>query len=272
MKPVIAFIILIIAGSSCKKADQLLYESPESICFNFPELQKDSIIYTFAYTPDKGSDTIWLPVRIAGVRKPVDRKFVIAVRKDSTTAQEGLHYQALKPFYIMPADSGRIKVPLVIYNKDASLIEKSVTIRFILQRSDEFAVEFPDLIKGKLVFSSTLELPAWWASGKWISPQTYSRTKHQLFIIVTGVTELTLDGMDAPKNLYLVSLLTSLLNDPFTWVTRNPAKGYVIEKIAGTNDYYFFSKSNPDRKILYKKDAIGAAYHFIDENGTIITN
>lgn len=268
-------LICMLAVSACRKADDFLYESPENIAFNFPANQVDSIIYTFAYTPEKGSDTIWLPVRISGIRKSVERKFVVSVMKDSSTAQEGLHYEALKSSYTMPADSGRVMVPVIIYNKDAGLLEKSVTIRFLLQRNEDFGTELTNLLKGKLVFSSTLELPAWWATGQWMSPLTYSKTKHQLFIIATGVTVLTTGsegGLDAPKNLYLISLLTSLLNDPFTWVTRNADKGYAIEKIAGTNDYYFFSKANPDRKFLYKKDAVGAAYHFIDENGTIISN
>lgn len=261
--------------ASCSKADDLLYDTPENICFNFPVENKDSVIYTFAYTPDKPLDTVWLPVRISGLRRSAERHFKVTVMKDSSTAQEGLHYEALKDLYVMPADSGRAKVPVVIYNKDAALLEKSVSLRFLLQSTDDFGTSINDLLKGKLVFSSALELPDWWATGQWMSPATYSRTKHQLFLIATGVTSLTTGtagGLDAPKNLYLVSLLTNLLNDPFTWVNRNADKGYVIEKAAGSEDYHFFSQANPARKFLYKKNAVGIGYNFIDENGAIITN
>ncbi|BAV05121.1 DUF4843 domain-containing protein [Filimonas lacunae] len=252
---------------SCKKADELLYDSADNICFNFLEKQKDSIIYTFAYTPEKAFDTIFLPVRISGLQRPFDRKFVLTVMQDSSTAQEGLHYEALKDYYIMPADTGKTKVPLIIYNKDAALIENSVSIRLLLQSSGDFGANILTAIKGKVVFSATLERPDWW--GSW-PLGTYSRTKHQLFIIATGVTTLTTSGLDAPKNLYLVSLLTSLLNDPFTWVKRNSDKGYVIEALAGSNDYYFYSTSNPAKKFLYRKDDAGAGYHFIDEKGLLI--
>lgn len=263
-------IILVLALTtlpSCKKATELIYNSADNITFNFVGAQADSILYTFAYTPEKALDTILLPVRIAGIRRGYDRKFALHVLKDSSTAQEGLHYEALKDYYIMPADSGSVNVPLIIYNKDASLIDNSVMIKFQLDSTPDFGTHIINLIKGKVVFSATLERPDWW--GSWPLGD-YSRTKHQLFIIASGVTELTTSGLDAPKNLYLVSLLTALLTDPFTWVKRHPEKGYVIEADPYSSNYYFYATTNPDKKFLYKKDDAGTGYHFIDENGLLI--
>jgi hypothetical protein len=137
-----------------------------------------------------------------------------------------------------------------------------VQIKFTLYPTPALDTSLNKLIRGKLVFSSKLERPDWW--GMWLGDY-FSQTKFQLFIISTGQTSMTTSGLDAPKNLYFVSLLNSFLNDPITWVKKNPAKGYLIEKQPDGN-YFFFSKDNADKKIVYKYDAQAGKHFFIDEN------
>ena len=43
---------------------------------------------------------------------------------EKTTAEEGLHYEALKPVYELPADAVYTRIPVIIYNKDEELEKK----------------------------------------------------------------------------------------------------------------------------------------------------
>lgn len=268
MKKLFPIILLVLSVASCKKAEELKYSSPDNIVFDFAPDDKDSILYTFAYTPDLALDTISIPVRISGNQTSTDRTFIIKAMPDSSTAIPGKHYEAFKDSYVMPANKGRVSIPLVIYNTDSALQNQSVKLKFKLYANDNFGIALVTEIKGTLVFSSALEKPDWWSS--WLGDY-YSRTKHLLFLIATnGVREMTYGqnvGFDVPKNLYIVSLLTTLMADPATWVKKNPGRGYVLEKIKDSDDYYFYSTNNPAKKILYKKDDGASTYHFIDEFG-----
>ncbi|SFW84472.1 DUF4843 domain-containing protein [Chitinophaga sancti] len=266
MKGIYLMLLLSILAA-CKKAEELHFDHAGNIHFNLGAGDKDSIVYTFAYTPTLSRDTIWLPVQLAGIQVNKDRSFSAYVETDSSTAKSGIHYEPLKSVYTLRADTGRAYLPVIIYNV-ADLENESVSLVIKLKGSNDLGIEIPtaddgsSLLRAKIVFSAMLEQPNWW--NMWLGSY-YSRTKHQLFLIVTGVTQLTTVGLDAPRNLYLANLLTTMLNDPFKWVANNPAKGYVLE--ASGDDYYFYNKENPARKILLRKNAAAGKYYFIDENG-----
>ncbi|HEX5552081.1 MAG TPA: DUF4843 domain-containing protein [Chitinophagaceae bacterium] len=248
---------------SCHKADLSLYHSPDNVYFDFTGSQRDSLLYTFAYEPARAADTIYLPVRLSGIRVQKARKIIIRIEPDSTTAIVNKDYAPLKDFYTLAPDSGTCYVPLIIYNTDPLLQTKSVQIKFKLYPTPDLDTALSKLITGRLVFSAKLERPDWW--GMWMGDY-YSQVKHQLFIIVTGQTSLTMSGLDAPKNLYFVSLLTSFLNDPFKWMGKNPDRGYKLVKLSDGH-YSFYNTSNPGKKIEYQYDAQAGKYFFIDENG-----
>lgn len=262
---ILSIVLAAINFSACQKAELKVYDSPASVYFDFTGTQRDSLIYTFAFEPSRGADTIYLPVRLSGIREPADRKFIIKIdpNSDSTTAEAFKHYKPLDSVYILKANTGVTQVPLIIYNSDSTLQSKSVQIKFKLYPTSDLDTALNKLINGKLVFSSKLERPDWW--GMWMGDY-FSQAKFQLFIITTGQTSMTMSGLDAPKNLYFVSVLNGFLKDPFTWVKRNTDKGYVLEQ--QTNErYYFFSKDNPDKKIVYRYDSQAGKYFFIDESG-----
>ncbi|WP_083505441.1 DUF4843 domain-containing protein [Pedobacter ginsenosidimutans] len=259
-------IFAIICLVSCKKAEEMRFDHSANVYFDIYNGDKDSIVRTFAYNPTLAQDTVWLPVRLSGIRTDVERKFSARVDADSSTATPGVHYEALKTQYSILPNKGLGYIPVVIYNKDKELENRSVSILIKLTGTSDLGIENPYLIRAKVVFSSKLEKPNWWDT--WPLPP-YSRTKHELFILVTGQTSLTTDGLDAPKNLYYIGLLTTMLNNPFNWVTKNEAKGYVIEEVTAgnTNSYYFYNKKNPAKKTLLRKNMQNGKYYFIDENG-----
>jgi len=263
----IYIILLMSLLAACKKADELHFDHSANIHFNLDGTDKDSIVYTFAYTPTLSQDTIWLPVQLAGIQENTDRTYSAYVDTDSSTAKSGVHFEPLKSGYTLRAGTGVTWLPVILYNV-ADLENASVSLIIKLKGTNDLGIEIPtaddgrNLLRAKIVFSATLEQPNWW--NMWLGSY-YSRTKHQLFLIVTGVTTLSTNGLDAPRNLYIVNLLTTMLNDPFKWVANNPTKGYVLEPSG--NDYYFYNTENPNRKILLRKNAAAGKYYFIDENG-----
>lgn len=261
------FIILAICfvAFSCKKADELTYNTSDNIYFDFDPATKDrdSIVYTFAYEPTKARDTVFLPVRISGNRVPQARTFKVQVVTDGTTAIAGTHYEALKEEYTMPADSGTLALPIILYNSAPELTRQSVTLKLTLVSTADFSLNFPGLVTSKILFSSKLEKPEWWEM--WLGSY-YSQVKHELFLISSGTIHMTTSGLDAPKNLYHVGRLNSFLNDPFKWVADNTDLGYVLEK-SSNGQYYLFNSSNAAKKIELRKNEQAGKYYFIDENG-----
>jgi len=267
------FILTLVATAlltGCKKDSYMPFHSTASIdniYFNFdPKTSdRDSIIYTFAYTPGKITDTIYLPVQISGNRSATARRFTIAVTDSLTTAIPGIHYSALKDTYTLPAGAGFDSIPLVLFNTDSLMSRRSVSLSLHLAATDDLGVQIADVIKARIIFSNKLEKPVWW--DKWML--NYSDVKFELFIIATGVTALASGddyGLYAPQSLYYMGLMNILLNDPFTWVADNPEKGYALE-LRSDGNYDFYNTANPSHKLLVKKDLSAGRYFFIDENG-----
>ncbi|WEK38126.1 MAG: DUF4843 domain-containing protein [Candidatus Pseudobacter hemicellulosilyticus] len=268
MKKIVLIALPLFLFFACKKAEEQKYDSRDNIYLDLYGSNRDSILYTFAYTPEIQADTLGIPVRIAGLRTDTsagteDREFILKAELDSSTAVPGKHFKALESVYHIKKGTGYTEVPLIIYNTDPLLQEQSVTLHFRLYSSKDFGVNIPKLVFGKLVLSSKLERPGFW--GMWFGDY-YSRTKHEIFLITTGKRELSTEGLDAPMNLYFVSLVNSFLADPARWVEKNPAKGYVLEA-DGSGRYYFYNVANPTKKMLYRLNEQANKYYFIDENG-----
>ncbi|EDM35415.1 hypothetical protein PBAL39_13135 [Pedobacter sp. BAL39] len=261
-------ICALLAFASCKKAEEQRFDHAAGVYFDIYNGDKDSLVSTFAYEPTRARDTVMIPVRISGVRVDRDRTFNIRIEQDSSTAVPELHYQTLQNSYTIPANRGGMSIPVIIFNKDKAMEERAVSLIIKLTASEDFGIENPHLIRAKVVFSAKLEKPGWW--DQWLT--NYSRTKHELFILTTGQITLstgTQGGLEAPKNLYFTGLLSSMLNNPFNWVNKNTAKGYILEEVVtgNTDNYYFYNTANPAKKTLLRKNPQSGRYYFIDENG-----
>ena len=278
MKRKIFYVLVVVAALfSCKKDQLLTYGSRDNIYLNYKDKdgnQDTSILsYSFAYNPTLAQDTIWVPIIISGQRTKSERKFVITVVDTATTAKAGLHYEALKPSYTMPADSGTVKVPVIIKNSDPELANQSVMLTILVSGGQDFNSSLPATLREKsILYSSRLEQPAWWIY--WMGNLgPYSRIKHQLFLISSGTTDLVDMSkpnayLQIPRTLYYIDNVRTFINDPFAWVARYPEKGYILTKRAdGSNDYDFYSSSSPGKKFYLKYYAQAGKYFFVDENG-----
>jgi len=263
MKQLIILISIVVVLGSCSRNNELLFNSPANVYFAFTGTQSDSLLYTFAFNPSQASDTLYLPVQLSGIRENRPRTFLLEAEPDSSTALPYVHYKPFDSTYTLAADSGICMVPLIIYNTDSMLQYRSVTLKFRLFPTKDLGTNLPELIYGKCVFSSKLERPDWWSM--WMGDY-FSQVKYQLFIITTGQDSLSMSGLDAPKNLYFVSLLTSFLADPYSWLQKNQSTGYVMAQPVN-EQAYFYNTANPAKKILYQYDSQAGQYFFIDESG-----
>ncbi|GGH60209.1 hypothetical protein HNQ91_000798 [Filimonas zeae] len=265
VKP-IAFVSLIAITlfTSCQKAKENTYDSAENVYIDYWDSKADSVLSTFAFHPDKGSDTILVPVRIAGLARDYDRTFSLQVLKDSSTAKENVHYVPLLPIYTMLKNTTITRVPVVLLNTDPALTTRSVSLRIKLFSTPDLGANIPERNKTKLVFSNKLEHEKWW--DMWFVASTWSVTKNQFFIIVTGLERLSEVGLDAPKNQYLASLVQAFLAAPLKWVEKNPTKGYKMD-LRPDGNYDFYNINTPNNKVLYKKNNLNGLFYFIDENG-----
>ena len=273
MKKYILFSVLCcMVFFACKKEETPLFNTTENVYFDFTpdedDDKTDSLLYSFAYFPDKGEDTVFIPVRLSGFRVSRDRTFILKIVDSSTTAKASVHYEPLKDKYIMAADSGMCMVPLILLNKDTLLKSKTLTIGLTLMPTEDLAVAFTLQNKGIVKFSNRLEKPDWWNA--WAGELgDYSRVKHELFIRVSGTTELGTNFQDfntIPKALYHTRRFKSFLLDPFKWVEQYAEEGYVITMEAD-GYYYFYNSKNPDARYRLEKNPDDGRYYFRDENG-----
>jgi hypothetical protein len=274
-RTIFSVFIVCTAILGCKKDAKLTYNSTDNIYLNYSSPDKpnrDTIVFSFAYTQGVEKDTIWVPVAISGKKVNRDRKFAMNVVDGGTTAVRTLHFEPLKPFYIMPADSGTTKVPVIIKNIDTGLTSKSVVLTVRISGGTDFGSSLPEGIRTKsIIYSNRLEEPDWWKYWGQLGP--YNRTKHQLFLISSGSTSLVIPNSspdwytEIPRTLYYISNVHEFVTYPFDWVKSHPEKGYVlVKRTDNSGDYDFYNVNAPSKKFLLKYFPAADKYVFIDEN------
>ncbi|SDJ34772.1 protein of unknown function [Pedobacter sp. ok626] len=253
---------------ACKKETLQEYNSAENIYLNYTN--QDTLVYSFAYVQGTDKDTIMLPVIVSGKRVNHARSFSISVVDTSTTAVSGIHYEPLKDAYIMPADSGTVKIPVILKNIDPALTSKSVLLTIRVSGGADFETALPVKTRTKsITFSNRLEQPVWWS--QWGEMKEYSRTKHQLFLIASGTIDLPdRRAPDAylytPRALYFIQNTRLFLDNPLEWIRLNPEKGYMTSARGdGTGDLNFYNVNAPDTKFYLRYYANVGRYIFIDE-------
>jgi hypothetical protein len=264
---------------SCQKAEEMKYIGVTNAVFGVTSDTLTPIVYSFLEHPEvKDMDTIYVPVRIQGNRANFDRPISISVVKDSTTAVEGKHYVALKTQYVMPADSGSIKIPIIIIKGDNLLNLSTVKIGLRIEPNEYFGSN-PGYQYTSITFSNTLKKPAWWSYWDPYLPK-FTITAYSLVTKITGRTNFssTADG----SSLFYVSIygMTSVWNPFFTSTSRDLQSlttwvgnhsDWVLTKHTTDNDYDFYQSSDPSTKFRYGIVSSGSSiYGFFDETGAVV--
>jgi hypothetical protein len=257
----------------CKKDSYQLYkETQNNVYFDFAtQRDRDSVTYTFAYTPDLLSDTFYLPVRIAGNRVSHVQTYKVMVMDSGTTAKPGLDYAPLKDSYTIAADSGFAWLPVVLLNNDSALTKHSVALNLRLVSSSDLGVALPDVITARILISNKLEKPSWWDT--W-GLTNYSDEKYQLYIIGSGgrhdLPTGNNYGLYAPQALYYIGLMNQLITDPLGWLAEHPGEGYVLQQ-QPDGTYYFYNTATPANRIAVIFDTTNNTYYFVQKAGGFVT-
>ncbi|TCC87267.1 DUF4843 domain-containing protein [Pedobacter frigiditerrae] len=273
-KYIILIIVAITVLIGCKKNAAFTYESDDNVYLDYPNL--DTITYSFSYKPSIEQDTVWIPVKISGIRVAKDRKFVMSVVEGSSSAVRGFHYEKLKDFYIIPKDSGVVKVPVIVKNIDTGLVSNSVSLTLRVEGGQDFKGELPAAKRTKtLTFSNRLEEPYWWKY--WGQFRGYGRVKHEFFLIVNGNVNLadmskpSTAFYDIPRTLYYIENVRLFVTYPFDWVKQNPTRGYELKlRTDNSGDYDFYNVNAPSKKFHLKYFKQADEYVFLDEKGNQI--
>lgn len=273
IKSKLGVLFVIAALASCQKNTIPLYQqSQDNVYFGFStDKDRDSVTYTFAYTPGLQSDTFYLPINLSGNRSPKGLSYKVAVTDSGTTAVSGLDYAPLQESYILPADSGFTWLPVILLNKDTLLTQHSVGLNLHLVATSDLGVQLADVITARIIISNKLEQPDWWV--RWMT--NYSDEKFELFIIATnGVTELANDpatyGLYAPQSLYYIGLMDDLINDPVAWIAKHADRGYVLQQQTD-GSYYFYNSATPATRLKVIFDPSANRYYFVQQNGGFVT-
>lgn len=191
-KIIIISTILLLALSSCKESDKLMYDSNlSSISLKLPIedttviLRRDTFVYSFAFEkPELKQKTINIPVQIAGYRIDKNRTFNVGIITNATTAVQGVDYEPLQASYTVKAKTGTAYIPLKV-NRSNNLMKVAKTIAIELKPSADFELGIKDNQKILISVSDILEEPEWWEGWKYFFGD-YHRIKFQEWIKIKG--------------------------------------------------------------------------------------
>lgn len=192
MKKIYCIFLILAAFWSCRDNADFPFQGEDAVYFQLNTTgytwtkTLDSLVYSFA---GKGvdEDTLWIRVNLEGTATPQARPLNIVIDEANTTAQAGLHYEALKADYELPGDSVYTKIPVIIYNKDKQLENKQVVIALALQPTESLALGITDRTKCRLLVSNMLNKPTYWESTIFYDFGVYSRKKHELCMLELGM-------------------------------------------------------------------------------------
>ncbi|MDO5663874.1 MAG: DUF4843 domain-containing protein [Bacteroidia bacterium] len=175
---------------ACDKGENLMYKDFSGLHFVAPTdttliLRRDTLIYSFAFEkPEIKEKIIYIPVEIEGFRENKDRKFNVQLIKEGTTAESGVHYEALQEYYTVKANQGRDSIALKVKRTlDIRNTAKTITLKLV--PTDEFEVGLYDKQQVSISFSDILEEPDWWENWKYLFGE-YHRIKYQEWIKIKG--------------------------------------------------------------------------------------
>lgn len=145
----------------------------------------DSVVYSFAGKIIE-QDTLWLQIDLMGEAVDYDRTLRLVVDAENTTAAEGIHYAALQPEYLLPAGAYQVLVPVVLYNKDPMLEERSFQLGMRLEPTSDLQLGLTTRTKVRVILTAMLMKPSYYENELVYYFGAYSKAKHEICIQVLG--------------------------------------------------------------------------------------
>jgi hypothetical protein len=176
MKKIVIALIAMVAIYSCSQNEQMFYDEKPAVYFADMSTDADSVVFSFLTTPENTA-VVNLSVKLLGALYE-DKSFSVHVNPEST-AQEGVHYEALNETYTFPAGETTVDLPVhLLYSPDldSSLVELSVR----LMANDEMDTGYPNRLNARVQVTNLLAKPSYWESLLYYYFGEYSKVKHQI--------------------------------------------------------------------------------------------
>ena len=156
-------------------------------------------------------------------------------------AEAGTHYVAfddpsLSAFYKIPAHANKASIPVVVLRNDATLKDRTVTLKFGFKENDYFKPGYDTLSVHTLYITDRLSQPSNWSSLAYFG--AYGEQKHLLMIEWTGdawdeeyIEELV--SGDAAYWHYMANWMKRKLEEENAKRLADPAIGEVYKEADG---------------------------------------
>lgn len=176
MKKIIYFLSFLscsLAIFSCDQDIDAAFERKDGLHFkhftvdyNGKRIYKDSTVYSFGLKNDTILiDTLKMVIELVGKPSDVDRKYLVEIMNDSTTAVEGVHYKHFEKEQIFRAkkrvDTLRIPIIREKLNKDY-LNPKNERLDLKIIENDDFTTGITRGVRAKVVMNDCMVEPIWW--------------------------------------------------------------------------------------------------------------
>lgn len=183
--------LILLGFYACQENEKNGFESEGAVYFQLNtgvwSDGRDSVVYSFA---GKMSDTatMVLQVNLMGDAVDYERHVRVVVDREKTTAREGVHFAALAESYLLPAGAYSMTIPVVLYNTDPKLEERSFQLALALQPSDDLQLGLTARTTVRVLMSNMLVVPYYWES-MYLDDYfgAYSKVKHEYIIREVGM-------------------------------------------------------------------------------------
>lgn len=180
--------ICLIALFSCTEEEVTMYEGGTYIGFK-DNMYKDSTNFSFFFHPNEEKMDIAIPVVLSGKIPEKDIELSITIDEENTTAFSENYELPEKPIF----KAGQVIDSIYITVKNSEeLKEKEYKIVLNIGENDNYKLGEEDHIKAKILINDMPSKPDWWdytITKSYLG--TYSNVKYQLFIVVTGISDLS---------------------------------------------------------------------------------
>lgn len=153
----------------------------------------DSILYSFAGKAVE-EKTLHLQVNLMGEATDHDRKIRLVADQEKTTAEAGVHYQALSDFYILPAGAYSVQIPVTLLRGDTHLKKQFFQLTLRLEASEDLQLGLTRRTITRILMADMYMKPTYWDDTWWLGD--YSAKKHELFIQRFGDFPETAEDLD----------------------------------------------------------------------------
>lgn len=174
-------VALLLLGSGCTENETFVYTSRPSVFFTGLK----EVNFSFAgHTGDTA--VVNLQVGLLGQKPDEDKRYVVRVNQETTTAKEGLHYRALEDAQVFPAGKFFTNLEIELYRKDPELQDSTFYLDLSIVNSEEMDAAYPDKLNVRIGIVDQLVKPDYWDSWLKLYYSDYSRVKHNICISIQG--------------------------------------------------------------------------------------